>query len=304
MTCHNCGLTKAILIRPKNKIKLCKKCFIYAFESDVHNTIIENNLFLPNENIGVAISGGKDSTVLAHVLNLLNKRHEYGINIYLLSVDEGIKNYRDFSLETVRQNQQEYNLPLRIVSYEEYFGHTMDQIVKKIGRKSNCTYCGVFRRQALENGANELGVTQIVTGHNADDMAETVLMNVLRGDISRLKRCTLIKTQTQGLNLPRSKPFKYIYEKEIVMYAFYNNLNYFSVECCYSPGAYRGHLRLFIKELERKDASLILKIIESGDSFLDKQDKKVLIDVCKLCKHATSAVNLICKSCILLRSLE
>lgn len=64
----------------------------------------------------------------------------------------------------------------------------------KVGRKNNCTFCGVFRRQALDRGAMMLGVDKIVTGHNADDIAETVIMNVLRGDIGRLQRCTAIAT--------------------------------------------------------------------------------------------------------------
>ena len=53
----------------------------------------------------------------------------------------------------------------------------MDAIVKQIGRRNNCTFCGVFRRQALDRGAMLLGCQRIVTGHNADDIAETVIMN-------------------------------------------------------------------------------------------------------------------------------
>lgn len=71
----------------------------------------------------------------------------------------------------------QYNLPLKIVSYKELYGWTMDEIVECIGSKNNCTYCGVFRRQALDRGSAMLGINHILTGHNADDMAETVLMN-------------------------------------------------------------------------------------------------------------------------------
>jgi cytoplasmic tRNA 2-thiolation protein 1 len=53
----------------------------------------------------------------------------------------------------------------------------MDRVVEQVGKKNNCTFCGVFRRQALDRGSAELGVDHILTGHNADDMAETVLMN-------------------------------------------------------------------------------------------------------------------------------
>ena len=68
-------------------------------------------------------------------------------------------------------------MPLKILSYDELYGWTMDRVVSTIGKKNNCTFCGVFRRQALDRGAASLCVDHIVTGHNADDIAETVLMN-------------------------------------------------------------------------------------------------------------------------------
>lgn len=64
----------------------------------------------------------------------------------------------------------------------------MDKIVSQVGKKNNCTFCGVFRRQALDRGAAQLGVDHIVTGHNADDIAETVLMNSESRDESRQAR--------------------------------------------------------------------------------------------------------------------
>ncbi|KAF8511202.1 hypothetical protein JB92DRAFT_3083530 [Gautieria morchelliformis] len=302
---RSCGLCKqatAILKRPKTGQQICKPCFFEVFETEVHNTITSAKLFKPGERVAIGASGGKDSTVLAHVMKTLNDRYHYGLHLFLLSIDEGITGYRDDSLETVKRNQIQYDLPLKILSYDELYGWTMDAIVEQIGKKNNCTFCGVFRRQALDRGAAMLDVDHIVTGHNADDIAETVLMNIMRGDIARLGRCTLICTQGED-TIKRSKPFKYAYEKEIVMYAYFKKLDYFSTECIYSPDAYRGHARTFLKDLEAARPSAIIDIIHSGEAFEVAQEVKLKPQQnCKRCGYMSS--NELCKACALLESLE
>lgn len=67
--------------------------------------------------------------------------------------------------------------------------------------------------------------------------------------------------------IPRSKPFKYTYEKEIVMYAYFKKLDYFSTECIYSPNAYRGHARAFLKDLEKIRSTAIIDVIHSGSQI-------------------------------------
>ncbi|GAA94049.1 uncharacterized protein L969DRAFT_92981 [Mixia osmundae IAM 14324] len=314
--------SRAILRRPKTGQAVCRDCFFLAFETEVHNTILAANsgkgLFRAGERIGIAASGGKDSTVLAHIVTLLNERYAYGLNLYLLSIDEGISGYRDDSLETVKTNAKEYKLPLKILSYDDlYGGWTMDKVVKETGRKNNCTYCGVFRRQALDRGGSVLQVDHIVTGHNADDMAETILMNVLRGDIARLERCTAITTgkdaheEADGSQpaLPhvvkRSKPFKYAYEKEIVMYAYFKKLTYHSTECIYSPTAYRGHARALVKDLESIRPSAILDLIYSGEAMsriVRPDSKRPTQQLCSQCSSMSSAP--VCQACQLLNSLN
>ncbi|KIK65787.1 hypothetical protein GYMLUDRAFT_370328 [Collybiopsis luxurians FD-317 M1] len=321
--CALCQNAKAILKRPKTGQQICKDCFFYVFETEVHNTITEAKLFSPGDRVAIGASGGKDSTVLAYVLKTLNERYNYGLNLFLLSIDEGITGYRDDSLETVKRNQQQYSMPLKILSYDELYGWTMDRIVSQIGKKNNCTFCGVFRRQALDRGAAMLNVDHIVTGHNADDIAETVLMNIMRGDIARLGRCTSIVTQGED-TIKRSKPFKYAYEKEIVMfvphpfiipvpspfilhnrYAYFKKLDYFSTECIYSPDAYRGHARSFLKDLEAARPSAIIDIIHSGEAFEVREEIKATQKVqqtCKRCGYMSS--NDLCKACTLLEGLE
>ena len=265
--CELCHSSRALIIRPKNHQKLCKLCFITLFETEIHNTITANSLFSPGERIAIGASGGKDSTVLASVLKILNKRYDYKLNLVLLSIDEGIKGYRDDSLETVKRNALQYDMPLEIVGYDELYGWTMDQVVEQIGKKGNCTYCGVFRRQALDRGAVRLGIKHVVTGHNADDIAETVMMNLLRGDLPRLARATSIVTAGAASDIKRSKPLKYAYEKEIVLYAHHKGLDYFSTECIYSPEAFRGSARTLIKTLEKIRPSAILDVVRSGEDM-------------------------------------
>lgn len=265
--CAVCKTERALIKRPKNHQKLCRNCFIQIFEDEVHHTILSSNLFYPGERVAIGASGGKDSTVLASVLKTLNERHNYGLDLVLLSIDEGIKGYRDDSLETVKRNAIQYDMPLKIVGYDELYGWTMDQVVETIGKKGNCTYCGVFRRQALDRGSKMLGIQHVVTGHNADDVAETVLMNLLRGDLPRLSRATSIVTGDSSSDVKRSKPLKYSYEKEIVLYAHHKKLDYFSTECIYSPEAFRGSARSLIKNLEKVRPSAILDIVRSGEDM-------------------------------------
>jgi cytoplasmic tRNA 2-thiolation protein 1 len=265
--CFNCKEARAVIIRPKNRHKLCRACFLEVFETEVHETIIGTNLFYPGERVAIGASGGKDSTVLAAVLKTLNERYGYGLDLCLLSIDEGIRGYRDDSLETVKRNAVQYDMPLEILGYGELYGWTMDQVVAQIGKKGNCTYCGVFRRQALDRGAAKLGIKHVVTGHNADDVAETVMMNLLRADLPRLSRGTSIVTESGASDIKRSKPLKYAYEKEIVLYAHHRQLDYFSTECIYSPEAFRGSARTLIKDLEKIRPSSILDIVKSGEDM-------------------------------------
>uniref|UniRef100_A0ACD5ZK28 Uncharacterized protein n=1 Tax=Avena sativa TaxID=4498 RepID=A0ACD5ZK28_AVESA len=153
--CARCGERKAALKRPKTLEQICRECFYIVFEDEIHRTIVDNNLFKVGERVAIGASGGKDSTVLAYVLSELNKRHNYGLNLFLLSIDEGITGYRDDSLETVKRNELQYGLPLKIVSYKDLYDWTMDDIVKAIGLKNNCTFCGIYSPNAYRGFARE-----------------------------------------------------------------------------------------------------------------------------------------------------
>ena len=88
-----CG-KRAVLKRPKTGDALCKDCFFWAFETEIHFTIAKAKLFKKGDYVAIGASGGKDSTVLAYVMKTLNDRFDYGLKLVLLSIDEGISGYR------------------------------------------------------------------------------------------------------------------------------------------------------------------------------------------------------------------
>ena len=145
-TCVLCDEARAVLRRPKTGQMVCKDCFFNVFQTEVHNTIVGAQLFQRGDRVAIGASGGKDSTVLAHVMKTLNERYDYGLQLTLLSIDEGITGYRDDSLETVKRNQQQYDMPLTVLGYKDLYGWTMDDIVASVGRKNNCMLLSSHRR--------------------------------------------------------------------------------------------------------------------------------------------------------------
>jgi cytoplasmic tRNA 2-thiolation protein 1 len=319
MVCDRCRGGKAQIQRLRDRHRLCKACFFAEFEREVHETIVHHDLFQVGERIAIAISGGKDSVVLAHVLKELNERHQYGLELVLLAIDEGIHGYRDASLAAVKRNSSALGLPLVSLSYDElYDGWTMDRVVSQIGRTNNCTFCGVFRRQALERGARHIRANKLATGHNADDMAETVFLNLVRGDSARLRHSADVMTGAPANGgtspdetvhwLPRVKPLLYMYEKEIVMYAYWKRLDYFATECVYAPNAFRTFARDLVKELEALRPRAIIDTLTAAQALSRHADgvsavgTVIAVKQCARCGYVSSQV--ICKACILLEHLR
>lgn len=266
--CSLCKGGRPVLLRSRTREPVCKPCFISAFEEEVLSTT-QRCEFLEGETVAIGASGGKDSTVLAHVLNELNEKHKLKLKLVLVAIDEGIGGYRDLSLERVKETASTLSLPLLISSYEELFsGWSMDKVVEAAGGPRNaCSFCGIFRRQALDRAAAQVGARSLAVGHNADDVAETILMNLLRGDIARLGRCASIITGSGAGGVRRVRPLIFTYEKEIVSYAHHCKLAYHATDCTYSPAAYRGFLRELLKDVELVRPLALLDLIRSASMW-------------------------------------
>jgi len=78
----------------------------------------------------------------------------------------------------------------------------------------------------LNIAAKKLGATKVVTGHNLDDEAQTFMINLLRGDIERIYRGFGPIEAKEGF-IPRIKPLRYIYEEEIMIYAYFCMISHY-----------------------------------------------------------------------------
>jgi len=259
-----------------------------------------------NDRIAVGISGGKDSAVLLHILHRIESAYPSS-EIIPVTIDEGIQGYRDEALESARELSKSLDLSLEVLSFDELLGYSLDEIVKS--RPENglgaCSYCGVFRRRALNAAAEKLEANVIATGHNLDDEAQTVFMNIMRGDSARIARTNVPRElSVEGL-VPRIKPLTEISERDVVTYAHHLKLPYHDVPCPYAEEAYRNDVRSFLNEMEYRRPGTLLATLRSAESMTKAYRQtatKWEFTHCEKC-NAPSPSKL-CKACEMLESIR
>ncbi len=302
MPCKFCELSPVIKLQ--NNITLCKSCFTKYFERKTFKTIKQFNLIEKGDHIVAACSGGKDSLSLLYLLNkLANKKID--ISITALLIDEGIKGYRDKSIEDAKKFCEENNIKLHIASYKNNLSKTLDEMKTKFKDTIACSMCGVFRRSLLNKTSRELGANKLATGHNLDDEAQSILMNQFRHNIAlsaRLGPKTGVKRDPRFI--PRIKPFYFLTEKEVATYAFLKGLVSKFNECTYCEESYRFEIRDLLNNIEEKypgtKHSIVASFIETLP-ILKEKFKNQEISSCKICKEPSSSE--ICNVCTLIKKM-
>ncbi len=298
MVCQKC-IENPVINLINNNVKLCKSCFIKYFERKVKKTITEYKLIAKNDNIVVACSGGKDSTVLLYLLKkITNKRPD--IKITALAIDEGIHDYRDKSLEFLTTFCKEKEIELKIFSYKEEFGKALDEILKTY-KGIPCSICGVLRRYLLNKKSKSLGATKLATGHNLDDESQSVVMNTFKSNMKLSARMGPTTGIVRHKNfIPRIKPLYFLSEKEVTSYAFLKGLMDKFSECPYAPDSFRGQIRDMLNEFESKHPGTKHAIIQSFIEILPLlkdhyKDSPNIIKSCEICNEPSSQD--ICQTC-------
>lgn len=295
-----CG-KKAIIFRRYSGEKLCERCFNKSMIDRVKKVIRKYSLIEKNDFIAAAVSGGKDSLVLLHILKKLSEK--YPFDLIAVTIDEGIKGYRDKTIEIVKKNCKLLGIESKVYSFKKELGHSMDEIAKRDRKLSTCSYCGVFRRYLLNKKARELGCNKIAIGHNLDDEVQTILMNFLRGDLSRFGRTGSYYIYSNERFVPRIKPLREIPEKENVVYALLNNIEVGFSRCPYAGEAYRNNIREFLNKMELEQPTTKYSLLRSYDRIYPLIAKNLAkkIKYCKKCGEPT--IGDICKTCEFLEKL-
>jgi uncharacterized protein (TIGR00269 family) len=260
----------------------------------------KNQMVKAGDRIAVALSGGKDSTALLRFLSRYLQQSQ-DITLVAVTVDEGIEGYRHETISTAKRLAENLGLEHHIIAFQDLFGGDLDTLLK--GKETQaCTICGILRRKALTEAAKNSGATKIATGHNLDDEAQSVLMNLLRGDLPRLVRNSAL--ETSGCFLPRIKPLAEISEKEVASYLFVNGMFLTLPECPYTRYALRADVRSMLSCLEHRNPGTMLHLVESKKKIEKYLGGSLVSDPLHRCLQCGDPCNGdICQVCRLRQSL-
>jgi uncharacterized protein (TIGR00269 family) len=259
MFCSRCR-RQAVIYQRYSGLHLCRKHFEADFEAKAKRAIRIHQWISPGDRIGVAMSGGKDSSALLYFLHRLTGKRK-DVELMAITIDEGIEGYRDPSV--AGNIAKKLGIRHITASFEEVFGTTIDNIVRKRGDRLSCSYCGVLRRQCLNRVAKDHGLSRIALGFNLDDEAQSVLMNVLRGDVYRLFRSV---KPADGM-IERIKPFMFIPEREVALYAFYHIEGFELGRCPYASSALRSDVRNLLNDYAWRHPSSRYAVVNLGEQL-------------------------------------
>lgn len=284
-----------------SKPKLDPKFKPSIVEKQVVNTIKEYGLFLKKDKVLVACSGGKDSSVILHILNKL------GYIVEAITVNAHIGCYSDQNLENLKILCSSLDVKLHEIPFRKEFGRSLcyiQDVLKEKGHNfTSCHTCGVLRRYLLNKHSRRIKPSVLVTGHNLDDEAQAVMMNLLRGHMNIAARTGprtgLIK---HAKFVPRVKPLYFVEEKDIVQYSLFYKFAINYEDCPCSSEAYRKDMKKVVAGVEKLGSTTKLNIVKSFLQILPKLKKKYMtaekLKSCELCGEPTNKN--ICNTCNLL----
>ncbi len=302
-TCSKCNKGPSVYFRAYSGEHLCKKCFLHSIEEKAAKTISKYSMLKYGEKLAIGVSGGKDSLSLLYVMKKYFDDHGRDPDdLVAVTIDEGIKGYRDESLEIVKEFCSNLQVQSKVLSYKSLFGVDMDDamVLRPSEKMSSCSMCGTFRRRAIDLAAESAGADVVATAHNMDDQLQTFMINLLAGDVERIGWMYPQPIEYRN-GLKKVKPFVEIYEREIAFYALQREIPFQSEECPYMDESIRTDLRQFFNGLEDEHPGIKYNAYRSMTKVSEKLRASLAGQTrtgsCRVCgRDATGDVCSVCKT--------
>ena len=228
MKCKRCRAKAEVQIRHHNAA-FCRPCFILVFQRQVQRSIEKHLMFTPQEEVLVAVSGGKDSLALWDALIELGYRTT-GLHLGL-----GIGEYSHVSTTKTVEFAQRRNV--RLISVDLEAQGLAVPTLARFAKRPACAACGTTKRHEFDRVAFENGFKVLATGHNLDDEAARLLGNVLHWQVHYLAKQSPLLESTHERLARKVKPLYRVTEYETAVYAFFRGIDYVVDECPNSVGA-------------------------------------------------------------------
>ena len=229
--------------------------------------INDYKLVLPNDNICVCISGGKDSMLMAKLFQEYKKESTIDFKVTYMVMNPG---YNEYNFNMILNN-------LKLLNIDAVIKETNIFEIAAMQEKSPCYLCAKMRRGALYRLANDLGCNKIALGHHFDDVIETTLMNMLNSGSFQTMLPKLHSQNYEGMELIR--PMYLIKEEDVLAWADFNNLKFIRCACkfteenysCENSNSQRLNTKRLIRKLREEIPNLEENIFKSASNVnLDK----------------------------------
>ena len=293
MKCKVCR-GAAVIDVPRHNAAFCGSHFVKHFHDQVARAIKQFNMFGTGDRLLVAVSGGKDSLALWDVLL------ELGYEATGLYLDLGIGGYSSRSQEAALAFARFRDAELRIRSLHDAHGYSVPELARLTGRVP-CSGCGLNKRYELNRAALEEDFDVLVTGHNLDDEAATLLGNVLHWNADLLGRQGPVLEERvlgEGGEAERAlvrkvKPLVRLAERETAAYAFIRGIDYIVEECPMAEGnthhRYKDALTLLEESSPGTKHQMYFGYLKrAADRFAGEAGAPALV-ACALCGAPTVA---------------
>ncbi|MCQ2488645.1 MAG: tRNA 2-thiocytidine biosynthesis protein TtcA [Clostridia bacterium] len=248
--------------RELSRAQLVERSIIKKYREDIWNPFIaavkRYELVLEGDKIAVCISGGKDSMILAKLMQQLQKISDVPFELEFICMDPG---YNKENRKQIEKNAELLSIPITFFETDIFdFANKLD--------KNPCYMCARMRRGHLYSKAKELGCNKIALGHHFSDVIETTVMAMFYGGQLQAMPPKLRSTNYPGMELIR--PLYCIHEDSIIAWKNYNELEFLQCACRFTENTETGigdskrqEIKELIKELKVKNPNIENSIFSS-----------------------------------------